>query len=114
MGQWKRGRGKARGRMWGMIGVAMLIAASISSAQAAWKKKAAEKSLANSVQAVAVQEQNASTDIQITTSTPATYSVYLLLDPFRLMVDIVDAGLASGVPATLPVQNGSSIPSRLP
>jgi len=106
MGQWKRGRGKARGRMRVMIVGAVLAMVSISSAQAAWKKKAAEKSLANSVQAVAVQEENASTDIQITTSTPATYSVYLLLDPFRLMVDIVDAGLASGVPATLPVQNG--------
>jgi len=106
MRQWKRERGKARGRMGWMMVAAMLMVASLSSAQAAFRKKAAEKSLANSVQAVTVQEQAASTDIQITTGTPATYSVYLLLDPFRLMVDIVDAGLESGVPATLPVQNG--------
>jgi len=107
MGQWNRGRGQAGRRIRVMLLLGMLAVAGFQSAHAAWRKpKVQEKPLANSVAAVAVQDQAANTEIRITTTTPATYSVYLMLDPLRLMVDILDAGLAAEVPAALPVGNG--------
>jgi len=106
MGQWNREREQAGSRMRVSLLVGVMVVVGLSSAHAAWKKKAPEKTLANSVQAIAVQDQAAAIEIRITTGAPATYSVYLPLDPLRLMVDILDAGLAAEVPATISVGNG--------
>ncbi len=61
----------------------------------------------NAVEGVNIEEQEDISRVVITTTRPATYSVYRPLQPVRIMVDISDAVLREDLTQELDVNNGT-------
>ncbi len=60
----------------------------------------------NSIEKVEIAQVNQLPQVIITTTYPATYSIYRPLDPIRIMVDFSDAKIKKEVPAQLKVNDG--------
>ncbi len=91
------------------LGKALLITGLITSLQMACsslKEPKLEQDEMNVVEAVNVEEQDQLSRVVITTTTPATYSVYRPLQPVRIMVDISETVLKEDVHPQLEVNNG--------
>jgi|GEM_PF-217389 len=60
---------------------------------------------ANQIQRIEVKAEGAGAKVVVTTSQPATYTVYKLPNPPRIILDITDTGIASNVPTTQAINN---------
>ena len=60
----------------------------------------------NQIEEVKFEQVEGINQVVITTTVPATYSIYRPLEPIRIMVDIADAKVSKGVPAQIEVNNG--------
>lgn len=66
---------------------------------------AAAVSGANQLKSIEVKAEGSGANVVITTSQPATYTVYKLPNPTRIVLDITDTSIASGVPASQAINN---------
>jgi type IV pilus assembly protein PilQ len=92
------------------MGRALLIIGLITSLQMACsslKETRLEQDEMNAVEAVNVEELDQASRVVITTTSPATYSVYRPLQPVRIMVDISEAVMKEDMPPQLEVNNGT-------
>ena len=89
--------GNAKSRVW-IVLIALALIFSLAAK--------GTKPEVNQIESVELTQVNQLPQLVITTTYPATYSVYRPLDPVRVIVDLADCTIKKGVPVQIPVNNG--------